>query len=88
MCACHTHCIHTLTGQLILRVFSTGRSVQLQGRYRTVEHNSEILRLAIEVGFDWVFLESHLTVRLSVIPDCKHPLQGCIEMMCCRHALK
>ena len=56
----------------------TGRSVQIHGRDRTIRHNSEILKLAIEVGFDWVILESQFTVRLSVIPDCKHLREMCV----------
>ena len=52
------------------------------GRYSTIRHNSEILRLAIEVGFDWVILESSVTVRLSVIPDCKLLREGELMRKC------
>jgi len=49
-------------------VFSPGRSIKLRvGRTYT----SVLLRLAVEVGFDWVKYESGDCVRLSVIPDCE-----------------
>ena len=34
-----------------------------------VEYMSELLKVAIEAGFDWVYYANHSYVRLSVIPD-------------------
>ena len=36
-----------------------------------VEYISDLLKVAIEAGFDWVFYASQTYVRLSVIPDGK-----------------
>lgn len=60
-----------------------GRSVQLiGGKQQTIRHNSDILRLAVEIGFDWVILESASTIRLSVIPDCKLLREGELMRKC------
>lgn len=44
-----------------------GRTVRVSVAVRT--RFSALLRMAVEVGFDWVIYESHDYVRLSVIPD-------------------
>ena len=43
-----------------------GRTVRVSVR---VDYMSELLQVAIEAGFDWVYFASHSYVRLSVIPD-------------------
>ena len=36
-----------------------------------VEYMSDLLRVAIEAGFDWVYYANQNYIRLSVIPDGK-----------------
>ena len=51
-----------------------GRTVRVSVR---VEYMSELLRVAVEAGFDWVYYASQSYVRLSVIPDGK--LVNCLS---------
>ena len=45
-----------------------GRTVRVSVQ---VEYMSELLKVAIEAGFDWVYYAHQSYVRLSVIPDGK-----------------
>lgn len=47
---------------------SSGRTVRVSVDVHLI---SPLLRLAVEIGFDWVLYAADDYVRMSVIPDCK-----------------